>query len=320
MSHRPSSLIGDPGKPWGHSETGRWRSRVAQQRSYADDVGSAVNRLRERFDVVEYGQVDCSPEVYPLLAIKSADWRSDLPTALVTGGVHGYETSGVLGALHFAEHGCDDYFGRVNVLVVPCVSPWAYEHVQRWNAFAVDPNRSFQSGSAPEAAAVRNLVSSLARDVLVHIDLHETTDSDETEFRPALAARDGKPFAPSAVPDGFYLVADQSNPALTFQQAIIGAVSQVTHIAPADAAGEIIGVPIASPGVIYYRTTELGLCAGITAAPYTTTTEVYPNSPLATPERCVLAQVTAVRAALDFSLANQPASRRSKTGEKLASD
>ena len=31
---------------------------------------------------------------------------------------------------------------------------------------------------------------------LVHMDLHETTDSDEEEFRPALAARDGKPFEP----------------------------------------------------------------------------------------------------------------------------
>ena len=26
--------------------------------------------------------------------------------------------------------------------------------------------------------------------VLVHIDLHETTDTDESEFRPALAARE----------------------------------------------------------------------------------------------------------------------------------
>ena len=273
------------------------------------EIGAAVDRLRGRFDIVEYGRIGAGAEVYPLLAIKSPNWRSDLPTALVTGGVHGYETSGVMGALQFAEHNGDDYFGRLNVLVVPCVSPWAYEHVQRWNAFAVDPNRSFQSGQAPEAAAVRDLVLSAAPDVLVHIDLHETTDSDETEFRPALAARDGKPFAPAAVPDGFYLVADQSNPALPFQQAIITAVSKVTPIAPADPAGQIIGVPIVSEGVVCYRTRELGLCAGLTDAPYTTTTEVYPDSPSATPERCVSAQVTAVRAGLDFALAHQPAPR-----------
>jgi len=36
------------------------------------------------------------------------------------------------------------------------------------------------------------LVEDLGADFLVHMDLHETTDSDENEFRPALAARDGK--------------------------------------------------------------------------------------------------------------------------------
>jgi hypothetical protein len=34
--------------------------------------------------------------------------------------------------------------GRINLLVAPCVSPWAYERIQRWNAHAVDPNRSFR--------------------------------------------------------------------------------------------------------------------------------------------------------------------------------
>jgi len=37
-----------------------------------------------------------------------------------------------------------------------------------------------------------SLMAIRSRDrVLMHIDLHETTDTDETEFRPALAARDG---------------------------------------------------------------------------------------------------------------------------------
>ena len=58
------------------------------------------------------------------------------------------------------------------------------------------------------------------------------------------------------------------------------------------------------PGVIEYPLVPLGLCAGITGARYTTTTEVYPDSPRATPEQCVAAQVAAVRAALDFALAD----------------
>ena len=36
----------------------------------------------------------------------------------------------------------------------------------------------------------------------MHIDLHETTDSDETEFMPAKAARDGVDHDPGTIPDG----------------------------------------------------------------------------------------------------------------------
>ena len=223
---------------------------------------------------------------------------------LVTGGVHGYETSGVHGALQFVEHKAAGYEGRINLLVVPCVSPWAYERIHRWNANAVDPNRSFRENSpAPESAALLRLIAPLRGRFLVHIDLHETTDTDESEFRPALSARDGKPFEPEGIPDGFYLVDDEANPQPEFQQAIIEAVAQVTHIAPADAKGEIIGSPVVSPGVIRYAFGSLGLCAGISGARYTTTTEVYPDSPRATPEQCNAAQVAAVCAAIDYALA-----------------
>ena len=54
--------------------------------------------------------------------------------------------------------------------------------------------------------------------------------------------------------------------------------------------------------MIEYPLAELGLCAAITGARYTTTTEVYPDSARATPEECSLAQVTAVCAALDYVL------------------
>jgi hypothetical protein len=138
----------------------------------------------------------------------------------------------------------------------------------------------------------------------MHIDLHETTDSDESEFRPALAARDGKAYVPGEIPDGFYLVDDTANPQPAFQQAVIAAVAKVTHIAPADANGEIIGSPMVAPGVIEYALKDLGLCAGITGARYTTTTEVYPDSPRATPQQCNDAQVAAVRAAIAYALAN----------------
>lgn len=295
--------IGTAGIPWGPAEREQWRARQTVKRSYARDVLGALERLRARFDVVQYGELDYTPDRYPLFAIKSRNWNDELPVALITGGVHGYETSGVHGALQFVERYGADYEGRLDVLVVPCVSPWGYERIHRWNPHAIDPNRSFREPSpAAEAAHVIELVRDVRDRVLVHIDLHETTDSDESEFRPALAARDGKLHEPGQIPDGFYLVGDSENPQPAFQQAIIAAVEQVTHIAPADADNQIIGSPVVARGVIIYPLAELGLCASVTKARFATTTEVYPDSPRATPEQCNAAQVAAVRAALEFAL------------------
>ncbi|RUL69434.1 M14 family metallopeptidase [Dyella choica] len=297
--------IGTPGIPWGSAEVAAWLAKQTRHRSYEQDVLSVVDELRSRFDVVEYGRLDYSPDVYPLVAIKSRPWHDELPCMLVTGGVHGYETSGVHGALRFAQEHASAYAGRINLVVAPCISPWAYERIHRWNPHAVDPNRSFRDLSpAGESAALLRLVAEFRDSVLMHIDLHETTDTDESEFRPALAARDGVAHEPDEVPDGFYLVDDSEHPQPAFQQAIIAAVARITHIAPADRHGQIIGSPVVAPGVIEYPLRKLGLCAGITSARYKTTTEVYPDSPQANPEQCIAAQVAAICAAIDFALAH----------------
>ena len=298
--------IGTPGVAWGAAERAQWLARQQKFRSFTKDIVTRIERLAQRFDVEEYGRLDYPPDHYPQLALRSRGWSDEAPVVLVTGGVHGYETSGVHGALQFLEQNAAEYTRDINLLVVPCVSPWAYERVQRWNANALDPNRSFKEGSlAAESAAVMRLVAPLRGRVLLHVDLHETTDSDESEFRPALAARDGKDFEPGLIPDGFYLVDDSENPQPEFQRAIIAAVTRVTHIAPPDDRNEIIGSPLVSPGVIEYPLRQLGLCAGITGARYTTTTEVYPDSPRATPEQCNAAQVAAVRSAIEFALRKQ---------------
>jgi hypothetical protein len=298
--------IGTPGVPWGAEEVATWRLRQTVKRSYEADVLRVIETLSSRYEVVQYGRLDYHPDKYPLFAIKSRGWRSMLPSALVTGGVHGYETSGVHGALQFVDQHAAIYEGRVNLIVAPCVSPWAYDVIHRWNMHAVDPNRSFRADSpAQESAALMRLLAPFRDSVLVHIDLHETTDTDESEFRPALAARDGVTHEPGEIPDGFYLVDDSEHPQPEFQQAVIAAVANITHIARADRHGKIIGSPMVAPGVINYPLKKLGLCAGITDASYKTTTEVYPDSPRATPEQCNDAQVAAVCAAIDFALAHR---------------
>lgn len=296
------SPIGVPGRPWGPAERDEWRSRQVRQRSY-DEVVAPIEALSGRFERVAYGRVQYAGEAYTLYALQSRVMHPGLPAVLVTGGVHGYETSGVFGALAFLDQVAGAYADRVNLLVAPCVSPWAYERINRWNYDAIDPNRNFRPDGPLEATALMELTRSFADDYLMHIDLHETTDTDKTQFGPALSARDGKVFVEEEIPDGFYLVADSADRQLAFQQAIIAEVERVTHIAPPDAQGEIIGSPVIAHGIIEYPLAKLGLCPSITNARFKTTTEVYPDSPRATPDNCILAQVTAVRAGLDFALA-----------------
>lgn len=304
MSHTASPYpIGTPGVAWGDSERSQWLARQAQRRSYTRDVVARIEALAARFTVTEYGQLSYGPDHYRLYAIRNTDWLEQAPAVLITGGVHGYETSGVTGALEFLERHANRFTDRVNLLVTPCVSPWAYERIHRWNAHAVDPNRSFRDGSpAEESAALMRLTAPLRGRFLMHIDLHETTDSDESEFRPALAARDGEPFEPGTIPDGFYVVADSENRQLEFQEAVIAGVARVTHIAAPDENGQLIGSDVIAPGVIEYAVRGLGLCTSITGARYTTVTEVYPDSPRTSPEQCTAAQVAAVRSAIEFAL------------------
>ena len=298
--------IGTGGQPWGDAEKSQWLSEQTIKRSFFDEVLPAIAALKNDFDVEQYGELNyqqISGKVYPLFAVKSRNWQSSKPTVLVTGGVHGYETSGVHGALRFLQTKAQAYSEKVNILVLPCISPWGYETINRWNPQAIDPNRSFgESGKASEAQQVRQYLASLNSQFALHIDLHETTDSDNSEFRPAKAAQDGTVNKNWNIPDGYYTVDDAEHPCPALQKAIIDSVAKVTHIAEPDDEGKLIGEPMQQPGVINYAKATLGLCGSVTDAPLVSTTEVYPDSPSATPEQCIQAQVAAVTGALEYLL------------------
>lgn len=309
MTNNVENSIGTLGQKWNEIDKLKWFEQQTIKRSYQDEVISKITLLSPTFDIVEYGYLPVDKQRYPLFALKSKHWQRDKKTLLVTGGVHGYETSGVQGALRFLENEalnsdnqqCANYSQLFNLVVAPCVSPWGYETINRWNPNAIDPNRSFYENSpSQEAANLMAFIQSLDVDIFAHIDLHETTDTDNTVFRPALSARDAIEQKNWNIPDGFYLVGDTLNPQADFQQAIITAVEKVTHIAPADKNGQLIGVQLAQFGVINYAGRELGLCMGLTDATYVTTTEVYPDSPKSDDENCILAQVAAVTGALEY--------------------
>lgn len=288
-------------KPWGEAEKKNWLNEQSIKRSYKDEVLTKVENLKASLDVVQYGALSIDPQRYPVFMIRSRDFDEKKKTILITGGVHGYETSGVHGALAFMEREVKNYAQSFNVVCFPCISPWGYETINRWNHRAIDPNRSFcENSPAEECSLFLNAVRSLNTEIYAHFDLHETTDTDNTIFRPALEKRDGKPQEISDIPDGFYLVGVTSKPQRDFQKAIIDSVRKVTHIAPPDKEGKIIGVPVDQEGVIYYDMKKLFLCGGVSDAEYSTTTEVYPDSPKATDAICIEAQVAAIKGGLDY--------------------
>jgi len=133
--------IGTHGKPWGVDERKQWLAERVVHRSYKEEVVAKIDALRERseYEVLEYGALSHDASRYPLYAVKTRDWDASKPAALVsvlqpaaaapastastsasasiqaqvhahahpprqvTGGVHGYETSGVQGALLFLQ-------------------------------------------------------------------------------------------------------------------------------------------------------------------------------------------------------------------------
>jgi hypothetical protein len=293
--------IGELGKKWTDGDKEIWFQQQQKKRSYFEEVVTKLEGLSESYTIEQYGNLLYDEEIYPLYALKSTNWLADNPAILITGGVHGYETSGVQGAIRFLQSAAEPFQDAFNFVVLPCISPWGYETINRWNPLTVDPNRSFYENSpAQESSAVMQYMKTLGIEFLAHVDLHETTDTDNSEFRPALSARDAIEQKNWNIPDGFYLVGDSSKPQASFQKAIIASVEKVTHIAPADSEDKLIGVPLAQVGVINYAARDLGLCMGLTDAPYVITTEAYPDSPLVDDENCIIAQVAVISGALKY--------------------
>mmetsp|Transcript_41209 Transcript_41209/g.98694 ORF Transcript_41209/g.98694 Transcript_41209/m.98694 type:complete len:628 (+) Transcript_41209:92-1975(+) len=327
--------VGTPGTPWTSSEDEQWKKLCQKHRSYDDDVLQKLNKLRDDGTLKkcglllhEYGRRQCESEFdYTLMAVVPEEWNSspDAINVLVTGGVHGYETSGVQGAIHFLAN---DYYKSfvvksndetpiiINLVVCPCVTPWAYEHIQRWNSDLNDPNRSFKLGSeTPESLAVMKFLETLRdkhafTEFDVHLDLHETTDTDATEFMPAKHAKAGLDYEDEVIPDGFYLVGDEKsapNDIRQFHRSVLQSVQKVTHVAPPDTNGCIIDIPIAEEGLILVPARDLGICGGgVTPVRYVGTTEVYPDSdklpkdPLERSQVCNQAQSAAIHGAIEF--------------------
>lgn len=85
--------------------------------------------MRDAFDVQQYGALSIDVDRYPLFSLSTKDWSTEKKNILITGGVHGYETSGVQGALMFMREEAHKYTEHFNIICCPCVSPWGYETI-----------------------------------------------------------------------------------------------------------------------------------------------------------------------------------------------
>ena len=109
MNDKKTYQIGTAGEKWGEAEKLQWLERQAIKRSYRKEVVVRLEGLKDKFVVEQYGALSYAPDRYPLFLVKTATWDQSRPVILITGGVHGYETSGVHGALQFVDSKADKY-------------------------------------------------------------------------------------------------------------------------------------------------------------------------------------------------------------------
>ena len=295
--------MGEAGAAWGPAEKEAWWNRQTIQRSYADDVLSRLNALpSDKFSLEQYGALSADPAKYPLMRVLSKPWKDNNPTILVTGGVHGYEPSGITGALRFLEEVAPQFADKINFVVYPCVSPLGYEINHRWNRNADDPNRNFHpGGNAEEARQLMTSVESLQKHFRAAVDLHETNNRDK-ELTLERRARDGQQPEPddTYIPEGFYLVvADKADVALGRE--VIEAVRKVTPICIDK---EVLGYP--SDGGIIVIDDLHTLCQDFARlhSDVAMTTEIYPDK--CSEREAEDAQLATIRTAIDFALRRQP--------------
>lgn len=288
--------------PWREGDIKRWSEQKMPLRSYTVDVLSRLDNLTRSatcpISVERYG-----PESGNYRRVRIGSWTTAKPKILITGGVHGYELSGVAGALTFAERIDPSLVAKFDFLIYPCISPVSYQFNLRWNLSAQDPNRHFcrdpqrtESGrAAVECEAFMDSIDAESVEFLLAHDLHETTNSD-LQFRQEKIFRDGKTDPLNTViPQGFYLVLNKSDEGQPIGPRIITEVRGTTKIADEPV---ILGVENKN-GIVYLDLEKYpGLCMNYSRALHRITTEVYPD--IITPEEAVAAQLASICGALNY--------------------
>lgn len=287
------------------------RGMFPKQRSFAWIPNALTRSARMwsgKIDVDVLGTVRYGTEEYGLWYAVSEPQRRrgrQLPTILVTAGVHGNEPAGVDAAMRFLSEHVRAYDGRCRIVLLPCVNPSGYEAATRENAAGIDVNRSF--GTTPGSREAELIMGSwLAEErFLLTVDLHETLPDEENgEY--------GKDDNPTS----FYMYETCRSKRRRVARHVLravegegGTVCARPTIYGDDNAGGVVWYPEACKNAEYVAGTSLDawFARGRTPNAIVTETPAWQRS-----DRRTTTQVVALRAAIDETLRRYPRQRAQK--------
>lgn len=95
---------------------------------------------------------------------------------LLSAGIHGDELAGVEALVGWLEsHAYKKFLHRWDIMMLPCLNPWGYEHGTRENGAGRDLNREFHAQHPPQE--VRFVQSVLQQRFDLSLELHGDEDS-----------------------------------------------------------------------------------------------------------------------------------------------
>lgn len=225
----------DEPKGWSADRCAAWYGQQPQVRDYVRDVVERARAVTLPPSLVlsSYGAAHGDD----LICVAPRAIDSSKPSLSITGGVHGYEPSGIDASLQLIETGAQNYRDRANIFIFPCVTPAAYRIHHRWTHGANDTNREFFAGTnVIEAALLMQRIESLGVSFTSAIDCHETPIEDRL-FRRLRADRYGTPLTgdPDLLPDGFHMMVPDTallrHSVQECARTLMDAVARITPIA-----------------------------------------------------------------------------------------
>ncbi len=195
----------------------QWR----QQHQRIRDYSTIADRIRalsaNLYDIKQYGALTISPDRYPLYSVKTK-YNKNKPTIFLSALNHGHEINGGEALIRLLESpsSIPVLFDTFNVVAIPCINPWGYEHDARRNSNALDINRDVGANSpqSEESRFVQSVINDTKKRnvcVMACNDMHETYPIKDTKFRQETGKLDKTPVNTTAVAKQSHIMISNDN-------------------------------------------------------------------------------------------------------------